>query len=134
MQNKVDEQALEAVLKERQAEFIDLNGSVTDVSYNGLDLLNIFMQINFGKIDFNTIHLVLSKMSIENKKNKNFIWKYKVKTNVVPGLIKEDEVWKLVYILCAHNLIERDESGLFRGTSEGKEVRKEAIKWLDSEN
>ena len=69
MQNKVDEQALEAVLKERQAEFIDLNGSVTDVSYNGLDLLNIFMQINFGKIDFNTIHLVLSKMSIENNNN-----------------------------------------------------------------
>lgn len=124
-------QVMEAVLRHRTAKLVTSNGSVTDVNYQALDLMKLFMEGNYGKSDMEPIAVALSRRALENKPDKEMYWKCATVMNAVPGMIEKKEIQEIVNVLRAYKLIDCDKDGMLCVTEEGKKVTEEAIIMAD---
>lgn len=125
-------QLMEALLRERKAKLISANGSATDVYYKALDLLQLFMESNYGKSDVAGIAKALSERALENKPEKDTYWRYATVANATPGMIDKKSIQELVNILRAYKMIDCDREGKFYVTEDGKKAACEGTILLDN--
>lgn len=124
-------QAMEALLRERNARLMDQNGSVTDVPYKALDLLQMFMESNYGQGDCDGISAALSRKVLENKPEKEMCWKYATVANAIPGNIEKTKIQELVNVLRAYEFIDCDKAGFFFVTERGRKAADDGLIALD---
>lgn len=132
--SRAHSQLMEALLRERKAKLRNANGSVTDVYYKALDLLQLFMESNYGKKDVADIAEALSIRALENKTEKDTYWKYATVANAIPGMIDKKSIQELVNILRAYKMIDCDREGKFYVTEDGRKATSEGIILLDMSN
>jgi hypothetical protein len=127
-------QVLEAVFRKRQATLLYHDDTEMEVEISAFDLLDLFMEGNYGKYNFDNIAISLSRRALENKPNKDILQKSRLNSLQVPGKLQVKAVNDLLKVMRAYQLIDCDKDNYFYVTDEGKQVTNEAIIALDEAN
>lgn len=118
---------LESVLRERQAKLMYRGVPEIDVNYSAFDLLECFMENNYGTYNFPTIVMGLSRKVLLNKPDKNALLISRLYLNTNPETLNDQAVQELLNLMMAYQLIECDEHYFYHVTDKGKMVTNEAI-------
>lgn len=127
-------QILEAVFRKRQATLLYHDDTEMEVEFSAFDLLELFMEGNYGKYNYENIDISLSRRALENKPDKDVLLKSRLNSAPVPGKLNVKAVNDLLKVMRAYQLIDCDKDNYFYVTDEGKMVTNEAIIALDEAN
>ena len=119
---------LESVLRKRQTKLTLYPYELEiEIEYNAFDLLELFIESNYGTYNFDDIVLELSKKELLNKPDKDTLLLSRLKYNNVIGILNIQDVQELLTLMMAYQLIESDNNHFYHVTDKGKVVTNEAI-------